>query len=166
MQNIFFLLSLNSCINNYYLVDSKQFRRGELYFVITGVANTALARRLQKYFREAGIDITVEQWSVLVHLWKEDGVNQQELCNKTFRDKPSITRLVDNLEKLGMVKRVVSKEDRRINFIFLTDEAKAMRDKTMQLANNTLMEGLEGVSIEDVEVVRRVLTQVYENLKT
>jgi DNA-binding MarR family transcriptional regulator len=165
LQNIFFLLSLNSCINNYYLVDSKQFRRGELYFVITGVANTALARRLQKYFREAGIDITVEQWSVLVHLWKEDGVNQQELCNKTFRDKPSITRLVDNLEKLGMVKRVVSKEDRRINFIFLTDEAKAMRDKTMQLANNTLMEGLEGVSIEDVEVVRRVLTQVYENLK-
>ena len=41
-----------------------------------------------------------------------------------------------------------------------------MRDKTMELANNTLMEGLEGVSIEDVEVVRRVLTLVYENLKT
>ncbi|CAN5799236.1 MarR family transcriptional regulator [soil metagenome] len=148
------------------MLNSKQFRRGELYFVITGVANTALARRLQKYFRDAGLDITVEQWSVLVHLWKEDGVNQQELCNKTFRDKPSITRLVDNLEKLGMVKRVASKEDRRINYIFLTDEAKAMRDKTMELANNTLMDGLDGVSIEDVEVVRRVLTQVYENLKT
>jgi DNA-binding MarR family transcriptional regulator len=147
------------------LPNSKQFRRGELYFVITGVANTALARRLQKYFREANLDITVEQWSVLVHLWKEDGVNQQELCNKTFRDKPSITRLVDNLEKLGMVKRVAGKDDRRINFIFLTDEAKALRDKTMELASNTLMEGLAGVNDEDIEVVRKVLTQVYENLK-
>jgi DNA-binding MarR family transcriptional regulator len=147
------------------LPNSKQFRRGELYFVITGVANTALARRLQKYFREAGLDITVEQWSVLVHLWKEDGVNQQELCNKTFRDKPSITRLVDNLEKLGLVKRVAGKDDRRINYIFLTDEARNLRDKTMELANATLMEGLNGVSDEDVEVVRRVLSQVYENLK-
>jgi DNA-binding MarR family transcriptional regulator len=145
---------------------TNQFRRGELYFVITGVANTALARRLQKYFREAGLDLTVEQWSVLVHLWKEDGVNQQELCNKTFRDKPSITRLLDNLEKLKMVSRVASKDDRRIKYIFLTEEAKAMRDKTMELANTTLMEGLTGVSAEDVEVVRKVLTRVYENLKT
>lgn len=145
--------------------NSKSFRRGELYFVITGVANTALARRLQKYFREAGLDITVEQWSVLVHLWKEDGVNQQELCNKTFRDKPSITRLVDNLEKLGMVKRVAGKDDRRINYIFLTEEARALRDQTMELANNTLMEGLHGVNDDDVEVVRRVLAQVYDNLK-
>ena len=144
---------------------TNQFRRGELYFVITGVANTALARRLQKYFREAGLDLTVEQWSVLVHLWKEDGVNQQELCNKTFRDKPSITRLLDNLEKLQMVSRVASKEDRRIKYIFLTEQAKALRDKTMELANNTLMDGLSGVSPEEIEVVRKVLTQVYENLK-
>lgn len=145
---------------------TSQFRRGELYFVITGVANTALARRLQKYFREAGLDLTVEQWSVLVHLWKEDGVNQQDLCNKTFRDKPSITRLLDNLEKSGMVARVASKEDRRIKYIFLTQQARSMRDKTMELANATLMEGLTGVSIEEVEVVRKVLTQVYENLKS
>ena len=140
------------------------FRRGELYFVITGVANTALARRLQKYFREAGIDITVEQWSVLVHLWKEDGLSQQEICNRTFRDKPSTTRLLDNLEKLDMVKRIGSEDDRRINYIYLTDYAKSLRDQTMEMANSTLIDGLKGVSIEDVEVVRRVLTQVYENL--
>jgi DNA-binding MarR family transcriptional regulator len=143
---------------------SAHFRRGELYFVITGVANTALARRLQKYFREAGIDITVEQWSVLVHLWKEDGLSQQEICKRTFRDKPSTTRLLDNLEKLDMVKRIGSEDDRRINYIYLTNYAKSLRDPTMELANNTLNDGLKGVSIEDVEVVRRVLTQVYENL--
>ena len=144
---------------------SNQFRRGELYFVITGVANTALARRLQKYFRQAGLELTVEQWSVLVHLWKNDGVSQQELCNRTFRDKPSITRLVDNMEKQGLVTRVPSKDDKRINLIFLSEQAKNMRDETMLLANNTLNEGLEGVSHEDVEVVKRVLTLVYENLK-
>jgi DNA-binding MarR family transcriptional regulator len=143
---------------------NNQFRRGELYFVITGVANTALARRLQRYFRENAIDLTVEQWSVLVHLWKEDGVSQQDLANKTYRDKPSMTRLVDNLERMGLVTRKASPDDRRINRIFLTEEAKALRDKTMALANQTLLDGLEGVSAEDIEVTRKVLTQVYENL--
>lgn len=145
-------------------MSNNQFRRGELYFVITGVANTALARRLQRYFRENSIDLTVEQWSVLVHLWKEDGVSQQDLANKTYRDKPSMTRLVDNLERTGLVTRKASPDDRRINRIFLTEEAKALRDKTMALANQTLLDGLEGVSAEDIEVTRKVLTQVYENL--
>ncbi len=140
------------------------FRRGELYFVITGVASIALSRRLQKYFREAEIEITVEQWSVLVHLWKEDGLSQQEISKRTFRDKPSTTRLLDNLEKQGMVNRVGSEDDRRINYIYLTDKARGLRDITMDLANNTLNDGLEGISNEEVEVVRKVLTEVYENL--
>lgn len=143
---------------------NNHFRRGELYFVITGVANTALARRLQKYFRENNLELTVEQWSVLVHLWKEDGVSQQELCRKTARDKPSITRLVDNMEKLGLVERAGNPQDRRVNKVVLTAAGRALKEPTMQLANQTLLDGLEGVSDEDVEVTRRVLTQVYENL--
>jgi DNA-binding MarR family transcriptional regulator len=71
---------------------------------------------------------------------------------------------VDNLERMGLVTRKASPDDRRINRIFLTEEAKALRDKTMALANQTLLDGLEGVSAEDIEVTRKVLTQVYENL--
>jgi len=98
-------------------MSNNQFKRGELYSVINGMASTAVARRLQKNFRLAGLEITIEQWSVLYHLWKQDGMSQQELCNRTFRDKPSITRLIDNLEKQKLVKRMPSKEDRRINLV-------------------------------------------------
>ncbi|MEO6819679.1 MAG: helix-turn-helix domain-containing protein, partial [Ginsengibacter sp.] len=96
-------------------MSNNQFKRGELYSFITGKASTAIARRLQKNFKQSGIEITIEQWSVLYHLWKEDGRSQQQLCEATFRDKPSITRLVDNLEKSNLVKRVAAKNDRRIN---------------------------------------------------
>jgi DNA-binding MarR family transcriptional regulator len=111
------------------------------------------------------MDITIEQWSVLYHLWKQDGVNQQELCNATFRDKPSITRLVDNLEKLKLVKRVASKEDRRRNLIYLTDTARKLQDQSMELANQTLNEALEGVAPDDIELCKQVLQKVYDNLK-
>src|SRR6187399_3706174 len=115
-------------------MSNNHFKKGELYSFITGKASTAIARRLQKKFNTSALNLTIEQWSVLYHLWKEDGLNQQELCNATFRDKPSITRLVDNLEKLKLVKRISSKEDRRINLIYLTKEAHVLQDKTMDLA--------------------------------
>ncbi|MBN8789072.1 MAG: MarR family transcriptional regulator [Terrimonas sp.] len=144
---------------------NNQFKRGELYSFITGVASTAIGRRLQKKFKQQDIDITIEQWSVLYHLWKQDGLSQQELCNATFRDKPSITRLVDNLEKLKLVKRVPSKEDRRINLIHLTDTSTKLRDETMDVANETLNEALGGVTAQEIEVCKSVLQRVYDNLK-
>ena len=144
---------------------NNQFKIGELYSFITGKASTAIARRLQKKFNAAGLSITIEQWSVLYHLWKEDGKSQQELCNRTFRDKPSITRLVDNLEKLNLVKRVSSKEDRRINMIYLTQDAHILQEQTMGLAEETLNEALQMVPPDQVEVCKAVLQIVYDNLK-
>ncbi|MGI8581704.1 MAG: MarR family winged helix-turn-helix transcriptional regulator [Chitinophagaceae bacterium] len=144
---------------------NNQFRKGELYSFITGKASTAIARRLQKNFKQSGLDITIEQWSVLYHLWKEDGQSQQQLCDATFRDKPGITRLVDNLEKLKLVKRVPSKNDRRINIIYLTKEAMHLQDKTMELANQTLNEALNGVTSGQIEIAKEVLHTVYDNLK-
>jgi DNA-binding MarR family transcriptional regulator len=144
---------------------NNQFKKGELYSFITGKASTAIARRLQKKFNTAGLNLTIEQWSVLYHLWKQDGISQQELCNATFRDKPSITRLVDNLEKLNLVKRVASDSDRRINMIFLTRQAQKMQEESMLLAEETLNEALETVPIEKIEVCKEVLQLVYDNLK-
>jgi DNA-binding MarR family transcriptional regulator len=142
-----------------------QFKRGELYSVINGMASTAVARRLQKNFRAAGLDITIEQWSILYHLWKEDCLSQQELCNRTFRDKPSITRLIDNLEKQKLVKRVSSSEDKRINMVCLTDAARSLQEKTLEIANETMDEALIGVNREEIEMVKNVLQKVYDNLK-
>ncbi len=161
MSNI--ILILISCINNY--MPNNQFKRGELYSFITGKASTAIARRLQKKFNAAGLSITIEQWSVLYHLWKQEGISQQELCNATFRDKPSITRLVDNLEKLNLVKRVASENDRRINLIYLTKQAQKLQEEAMLIAEETLNEALETVPTEKVDVCKEVLQIVYDNLK-
>ena len=144
---------------------NNQFKKGELYSFITGKASTAIARRLQRKINQAGLNITIEQWSVLYHLWKNEGQSQQQLCNATFRDKPSITRLVDNLEKLNLVKRVASETDRRINLIYLTKQGHKLEEQTMQLADETLNEALEKVPAAKIDVCKEVLQIVYDNLK-
>lgn len=145
-------------------MSNNQFKRGELYSVINGMATTAVARRLQKNFRKAGLEITIEQWSILCHLWREDSLSQQELGTRTFRDKASITRLIDNLEKQGLVTRVASTSDRRINLVCITDTAKPLQEITYHLANQTMSEALLNITKEEIETVKNVFQRVYDNL--
>lgn len=145
---------------------NNHFKSGELYSVINGIASTSIARRLQKHFRESGLEITIEQWSVLYHLWQEDCLSQQDLCKLTYRDKPSITRLIDNLEKQKLVKRMAHKDDRRKNLVCLTEAAKALQDVTIDLANQTMDEALTGLSKQEIETAKKVLYRVHENLKS
>lgn len=146
-------------------MSNNQFKKGELYSFITGKASIAIARRLQKKFNSAGLNLTIEQWSVLYQLWKQDGSSQQDLCLRTFRDKPSITRLVDNLEKSQLVKRVPSESDRRINLVFLTRHGVKMEEQTMALAEETLNEALTGIPSDNINLCKEILQQVYDNLK-
>lgn len=143
---------------------NNQFKKGELYSFIAGIASTAIARRLQKKFNTLDVNLTIEQWSVLYHLWKKDGQSQQELCTASFRDKPSITRLIDNLEKLNLVKRVPDETDRRINKVVLTKAGQKLEEQTMAMAEETLNEALAGVTPQHVELCKEVLQKVYDNL--
>jgi len=144
---------------------NNHFTSDELYSVVNGIASTAIARRLQKHFRQSALDITIEQWSILYHLWQQDCISQQELCKRTYRDKPSMTRLVDNLEKQKLVKRIASKEDRRKNLVCLTQAARDLQDLTINLANQTMDEALDGLSKADIETAKKVLHRVHENLR-
>jgi DNA-binding MarR family transcriptional regulator len=144
---------------------NNQFSYSELHAFITGKASTAMARNLQRKFVAAGVPISIEQWSVLYSLWKKDGQSQQELSLNTFKDKPSITRLVDNLEKVDLVVRKADPKDRRINKIFLTEAGKQLQTQTIELANDTLMQALIKIDEADLQVAKKVLQIVYENLK-
>ena len=101
-----------------------------LFSMISGKLSAAISRRLYRVFRQEGIEVTPEQWTVMYYLWSRDGVTQQELCNLTFKDKPSMTRLIDNLEKLGCVNRLPIKSDRRINIIMLTHKGRELESVT------------------------------------
>ena len=74
-----------------------------IFAILNGKVSAAINRKLSRNFRQNGLEITPEQWTVLIFLWEKDGVTQQELCNATFKDKPSMTRLIDNMERQHLV---------------------------------------------------------------
>lgn len=73
-------------------------------------------------------DITYEMFQVLLYLWSKNDVNQQDIADAIQKNKASITPLVDNLCKRGLVTRTLNPNDRRNNLISLTPKGKASED--------------------------------------
>lgn len=136
----------------------------EFYSFLTGKVSTALSRRLQRNLKQGKLNITAEQWTILFHLWQEEGLTQQELANLTFRDKPSITRLINNLEKMSLVIRVNDKQDRRSNLIYLTKEGRKLKEEGMKQSAITLTEATAGLELEELRAAQILLDKVFQNL--
>ena len=147
------------------VLDFSTFTPELLFSMISGKLSSAVSRRLYRVFREKNIEMTPEQWTVMYYLWTCDGVTQQELCNQTFKDKPSMTRLIDNLERLECVMRIPSKSDRRINIIKLTEKGKAMEAVTKPVVMSVIGEAFYSMSPEEIEVACRVLLGIFDNLR-
>lgn len=136
-----------------------------IFAILNGKVSAAINRKLSRNFRLNDMEITPEQWTVLLYLWEKDGVTQQELCNATFKDKPSMTRLIDNMERQHLVIRVPDKKDRRTNKIHLTENGKKLEEKTRFIANKTLKEALHGLTLEELRISQEVLRKIFTNTK-
>lgn len=137
----------------------------EVFTILTGKISTAINRTFLRAFALEGVDITTEQWSILACLWQKDKVTQQALCTLTLKDKPSMTRLIDNLEKRNLVIRVSDHTDRRINLIHLTDAGMALQIKATEIVQKIASKTLDKISDEELNICRSVLKKIMTNLQ-
>ena len=147
------------------MIESLGFDMHLFFAILNGKVSAAINRKLSRKFRGEGIDITPEQWTVLLYLWDKDGVTQQELCDATFKDKPSMTRLIDNMERQHLVVRISDKTDRRINRIYLTKTGKELEKKVNEIATETLKEALEGIGLYELKTSQEVLKKIFANIQ-
>lgn len=119
---------------------------------------------IQVKIKGHGINITFEMLEVMSCLWKQDGVNQQELADRTLRDKSSMTYLLDNLVKRKMVKRVEDKNDRRNKLVYLTKEGIHLKEQLNPWVAEVYEMAAEGVEQKDLQKSLAVLHQMIETI--
>ena len=128
--------------------------------------NTAYRLRLLNVFMRAGLDITPDMYFILRYLWSEqDGSRQQELADKTGKDKASLTKLIDNLEKRQLVVRTADERDKRSKRIWLTEEGLKLKEKVYPLALSVVELAEQGVTHTDLQQAQSILETVYNNIK-
>jgi DNA-binding MarR family transcriptional regulator len=128
---------------------------------IINKAHLILKNNLQKKFKK--YDIAPEQWAILNCLYNNEGCSQKELSDKTYKDKASITRILDVLEKRRLVKRESDPGDRRVFLIFITDEGRALRDALIPLSKSASEEAIKGFSQEEFKLLKVLLLKLISN---
>ena len=119
---------------------------------------------LQESFAESGYDISAPQWAVLNRLWEEDGLTQNELAHRTFRDKTNIARMLKTLEKRRYVRREIGVKDHRHRKVYLTPEGKALKEKLIPIAIARLKTAARGLTQKEIEALIRTLNRINANL--
>lgn len=85
-------------------------------------AERGYTKALNRAFLKAGYDLSREQYELLRVLWQEDHVNQQTISKRLQKDKYNVTKLLNTLTKRGFVQRKMCQEDKRNNFVVLTEK--------------------------------------------
>ena len=111
-----------------------------------------------------GIDLSKEQFIVLKHLHEKDGRKQNDLAFITNRSKTALTRLIHTMEKKGFVSRQVSKEDLRINHVFITDKGRTVWESSLPHFMKVIKELQKDIPEEDLIVAQAVMKKIQENI--
>ena len=123
-----------------------------------------IAQQLARNFRDNNVDVNIEQWRILLYLYKEDGQTQNSLAESAGKDEPSVSRIINTMEKHHLVLRTRHPHDRRTYLICLTEKGKNLREMLMNMGHKTNKEVTEGIAQEEIEVCIRVLEKVINNL--
>lgn len=137
----------------------------EVFLILTGKISSMINRTILRAFAAEKLDVTTEQWTVLACLWKEDKVTQQFLCNMTSKDKPSMTHLIDNLEKRNLVTRVSDPKDRRINLIHLTKNGIQLQSKATEVIQRVIEKTLRDINEAELEMSKNILKKIISNIE-
>ena len=120
---------------------------------------------MYRRFNALGVELTPEQWMVLVRLSTEPELSQRALCEATLRDKPTMSRIVDGMESRGLVRRRPDPADARGRLVSLTPEARRLRQKLMPAVRAMVDELETGVPDRDLEITRSTLQRLFSNLE-
>lgn len=119
---------------------------------------------VQKFTQE-GHPITPEQMTVLAALIDHDGMYQRQISAITLKDRPNITRIINILEKMGLVTRKQDVNKRKIYKIFITEDGRKVFDKVIPTALELWQKTIEGVPEDDLRITLKVLQKFKENLE-
>ena len=110
-------------------------------------------------------DITIDQCLVLIIINKDARISQNELATLVFKDNASITRMIELMVNKDYLNRTIHKEDRRKFNLEITEKGK----KTIELINPIVQMNrkiaLNGLSLEEIDLLKKTLTKIITNCK-
>jgi len=135
---------------------------------LTGFLLEKTARRLKQYFQQMlskrGYKITVDQWVILQALYEKQEQSQLELAQATYKDAPTVTRIIDLLQKQDLVNRRADPEDRRRFKVELTAEGHQLIEELAPVLTEFRQTAWRDITVDQMNMLEQILNTVFTNL--
>ena len=138
-------------------------RLQDVLFYSLESAIKAYRRFAQGRLHEAGVDITIDQWLVLKTIHESPDITLQQVGAAVFKDFASVTRIVQLLERKGMLRRKPHPNDGRRSKLTLTSSGKSVIRRAEPIAQANRRQALVGIDADEVARLRVVLKRIVEN---
>lgn len=114
----------------------------------------------QRYASEAEVKMTVEEFILLNMIKAKTDQILQNIAIATGKNKSVVMRMIDSLEKKGLAKRTVNPEDRRENFLSITDEGEKVVTQYQEIEKRLSNELLKDIPSEKIEIFFEVVNEI------
>jgi DNA-binding MarR family transcriptional regulator len=112
-------------------------------------------KRLKPY------DVTPEQWSIISILCSQRGTTQKELAEAMDKDQTTLVRMIQSMERKGIVKRTINDEDRRSYDLFLTEKGDAIKKTVLPVVKDAHQVVTSHLSKEEIKQLKSLLNKLY-----
>jgi MarR family 2-MHQ and catechol resistance regulon transcriptional repressor len=128
------------------------------------LAGCKMKQYIAAMLKYSNVDLTPEQFLLIDLLWNRGPLSQYELAILLQKDKNSVTKLVDALERKEYVVREQNPDDRRSNTVILTDKAEILKDDAKSKGIFILERMLQGISEDELKVFLDTLGKLSSNM--
>lgn len=125
-------------------------------------AHRAFQALLEERIASAGV--TRGQWYFMRVLWIEDGLSQRELSARVGMMEPTTVVALRGMEKAGFVRRLRSRDDKRVTRVWLTPKGRALAARLLPVARRIVAQAEAGIDARELDVFRRVISRMTQNL--
>lgn len=121
-------------------------------------------KELGQRFQASGFRVSAEEWAVLLLLWRYTERTPGMIADATFRDRTTVTRLIDGMVNKKLVERDTDPDDRRKSIVRASDYGNRLKDELVPIARDLISETLQDIEPNDIEITVRTLTHMTRNL--
>jgi MarR family transcriptional regulator, organic hydroperoxide resistance regulator len=126
------------------------------------LAHKAHRARAEAALNQLGLHTGQEM--LLLRLWSEEGIPQSLLAAAMGVEPPTATKMLQRMERAGLIERRPDPDDARISRVYLTPRGRALEQPVLEVWKQLEAQTVAGLSPTEQALLRRLLMQVAANL--
>ncbi len=127
--------------------------------------NRAGARIAQAFSEEIrGLGTTLQAWRVLAALRDRDNQRVSELSDHTSIEISTLSRVLDGMQKQGLIARRRADDDGRVVTLHVTPAGRRLTDRILPVAERYERIAINGLSASETATLKRLLRRLYANM--